>query len=266
MPRNPITAIEQHLPKGRTLPTQFEALLAADPPVSVEWNGFKHYSLKRSASKEAVPFLRLPDGGLVAFWFREPSTSTPIIHIGGHGELEVIASDFEQFLKAINMKSTGLGDFDDADPPLRISTVKGRPRRKELASLQTKLNLWFECHTSLRKPTNTTASEALRRQVVAVAEAMLRDGKSKIYDLDSTWWSMSFQIAISTKGIRITYLDYGKWYNVPLKYKLVPLVNDLLLLVKHKNRKRYELSVASYGGVSIDRDQELLIVPPDCDD
>jgi len=43
----------------------------------------------------AVPFLRRSDGGLVAFWYRgEPPC---IVYIGAHGELEVLAPDFDEF-------------------------------------------------------------------------------------------------------------------------------------------------------------------------
>jgi len=263
MPRRRVSDIERRLPVGQSLPLAFTDFLAADPPASIEWNGLKHYSLKRSASREAVPFLRLSDGGLIAFWFHEKSV--PIVHIGGHGELQVIACDFDHFLKAINTKSTGLGDLDEAEPSLRIPSVKGRPRRKELAALQREFDSWFERHSALQKPQKTTESEKLRKQVVAVAESMLRDGKSKVYDLDSEWWSMDYRITLQAENIKITYLDFGKWYSVPKKYKLIPLVTDLLAFVKRKNKKQYELSVASYGGVSIDKDTELLIVPPNSD-
>ncbi|MBW2457719.1 MAG: hypothetical protein JRI68_24660, partial [Deltaproteobacteria bacterium] len=112
MPRKSISQVRRRMPAGYELPSRFDAFMDADPPVRIEWTSFKHYDLRQSASKEAVPFIRLPDGGLVAFWLY--GSSMPIVHIGGHGELEVIAVDFEHFLKAINTKSTGLSDFDDA--------------------------------------------------------------------------------------------------------------------------------------------------------
>ncbi len=55
--------------------------------------------------KEAVPFLRLPDGAVVAFWYHSPSPA--IVLIGGHGESKVIAQDFDNFLKGIGASALG---------------------------------------------------------------------------------------------------------------------------------------------------------------
>ena len=74
---------------------------------------------------------------------------------------------------------------------------------------------------------------------------------------------MGFQIERGGDGVTITYLDFGKWYPVPAKYNLMDEVVALLKLVKNKKRRRYELSTCSAGIVSIDRDRELVLVPPD---
>ncbi len=93
--------VRRLLPNSYKLPTRFDDFLWAEPPFAVEWNDHDAFGLKRSATKEAVPFLRLSDGGLVAFWYY---TNPPaIVHIGSHGELKVIARDFDDFLKRINV-------------------------------------------------------------------------------------------------------------------------------------------------------------------
>ena len=74
---------------------------------------------------------------------------------------------------------------------------------------------------------------------------------------------MDFEIERDGENLTITFLDYGKWYPVPQKYKLVREVADLLKLIKHKKRGRYEFSVSCTGIVSIDRDRELVLVPPE---
>jgi hypothetical protein len=91
---------------------------------------------------------------------------------------------------------------------------------------------------------------------------MLSDGRSKVYNLSSTRWSLKFRIQRDGDGLAITYLDYGEWYAVPAKYKLAKEVEMLLKLVKHKRRAQYDLSTSSSGIVSIDRDRELLLMPP----
>jgi hypothetical protein len=105
--------IRQRIPEGYKLPERFDEFLQAEPPFDVEWNSLKPYDLQRSAEKEVVPFLHLPDGGLVAFWYH--ATSPAIVYISGHGELRVIARDFDNFLRGLNTRSTGLPDFAETN-------------------------------------------------------------------------------------------------------------------------------------------------------
>lgn len=253
--------VRRRIPKGCKLPARFDDFLRAKPPFAVEWNNLDAYCLKPTATKEAVPFLRLPDGGLVAFWYH--AAPPAIVHIGGHGELKVIAHDFDDFLKGIGARCSGLPDFDEADHAFRVPGVKGKPTREGLPALQERFEAWFKKHTSLQEPLATPEAEALRQRVHRIAEEMIRDGRSKVYTLSSPWWSMSFQIERTDMDLSISYLDYGKWYPVPKKYNLVQEVIALLKLTKHKNRSHYELSACSAGIVSIDRDRELLLVPPE---
>lgn len=252
--------VRRHVPRGYELPPRFDDFVRAEPPYRVEWNDLDSYSLKPTATKEAVPFLRLPDGGLVALWYCDPSPA--VVHIGAHGELQVLARDFDDFLRALAVKRSGLPDFDEANEPFRAPGVSGRPNTKELPVLQARFQDWFKRHTSLREPLTSPEAEALRQRVFQVAERMVHDGLSKVYTAASPWWSINFRVERGRKEVSVTYLDFGKWYPVPKKYRLRDEVPALLGLVLHKARSQYDLTVCSPGIVSIDRDRELLLVPP----
>jgi hypothetical protein len=254
--------IRRRVPKGRKLPGQFDDFLRAKLPFRVEWNDLDAYGLKPSATKEAVPFLRLPDGGLIALWYHAEEPA--VVHIGGHGELKVIASDFGNFLKSICARCSGLPDIDEGEESFAVPGVRGRrPNGPELPALQAKFDKWFKQRTSLLEPLSSPGAESLRQHVHKIAKDMIRDGRSKVYTLSSPWWSMDFQIQRDGEDLSITYLDFGKWYPVASKYKLAEEVVALLKLVKNKNRHRYELSTCRAGIVSIDRDRELVLVPPE---
>src|SRR5829696_6550879 len=107
--------VRKRVPEGRKLPARFDDFVQAEPPYAVEWNNLDAYCLKRSATKEAVPFLRLPDGGLVALWYHTESPA--VVHIGAHGERGVLTHSFDDFLKALNARKSGLPDFDDTPNP-----------------------------------------------------------------------------------------------------------------------------------------------------
>jgi hypothetical protein len=251
--------IRQRIPEGYELPASFEVFLNAKPPIAVEWNDLDAFCLKQSATKEAVPFLRLSDGGVIAFWF--VAQSPAIVHLGSEGELDVIARDFEEFLKAINARCSGLYDFDEASHAFRVPDVMGNPSAEELPALQVKFDIWFKTHTSLQDPLTTAEGEALRLRILQIAREMIRDGCSKVYKLDSPWWSMDFQIERTDTGLVITYRDYGQWYPVDEKYKLAQEVVALLNLVEDRNRKHYTLSASRSGNVSVNRERMLLLVP-----
>ena len=251
--------IRSRVPKGHSLPDSFEDFLRAKLRLRIEWNDLDAYSLKPSALEQAVPFIRLRDGGLIALWYHV--TKPAVVHIGGHGELSVIASNFDNFLKAIKAKCTGLSDLDAYRENLNDVAIHGKPSRAGLSTLQKKFDHWFKQHTSLLEPLQTSEAELLRQRLVNIAEEMIGDGRSRVYTL-SYPWSMNFRIDRERNDISITYLDYGNWYPVPQEYELVEAAVKLLRLVKDKTKVRYELCILKAGIVSVDRDRELLLVPP----
>ena len=128
----------RRVPKGRKLPPRFEDFLRAKLPFRVEWNNLDAYGLKSSATKEALPFLRMPDGGLVALWYH--AAEPAVVHIGGHGELKVVASDFDNFLKGIGARCSGLPDLDGGEESFSFPGVRGRPNGAALPALQEKFD------------------------------------------------------------------------------------------------------------------------------
>ncbi|HJT35142.1 MAG TPA: hypothetical protein VJ783_24160 [Pirellulales bacterium] len=253
--------IRRRVPNGRMLPARFGDLLRAELQFRVEWNALDDYGLKPSAMNDAVPFLRLPDGGVVALWYH--SVEPAIVHIGAYGELQVIASNFENFLSGIEMRCCGLPDIDEGEASYSVPGVCGRPDLAGLPALQEKFDKWFKQHTSLLEPFVSRETELLRKRLLRIAEDMIRDGCSKVYTLSSPWWSMDFRIERDDEELSITYLDFGEWYRVPTKYKIGGVIEALLSLAKNKKLRQYEVSICSAGIVSIDRDRELVLVPPD---
>jgi hypothetical protein len=253
--------VRRRVPKGRKLPARFDDFLRAKLPFRVEWNDLDAYGLKPSATMEAVPFLRLPDGGLVALWYH--AAEPAVVHIGGHGELKVVASDFDNFLRGIGARCSGLPDIDEGEESFYVPGVRGKPNGARVASLQEKFDKWFKQHTSLLEPHRSPETEALRQRVHKIAENMIRDGRSSVYTPSSPWWSMSFRIERVGDDLSITYLDYGEWHSLPTGYELAEEIAALFKLVKNKERLRYELTACSAGIVSIDRDRELILVPPE---
>jgi hypothetical protein len=255
--------VRLRVPEGCKLPAPFDEFVRAGPPFCVEWTELDDFGLKQSAMKEALPFLRLSDGGLVVLWYH--AVEPAVVHLGSEGERKVVACDFDNFLKGVTARKSGVPDIDSGEQDFSVPGIDGGPDAAELPALQDRFDKWFKQHTSLLEPLATPAAEALRQRVHNIAEDMLEDGCSKVYTRSSSWWSMNFRIERDGDDLSITYLDFGKWYPVPDKYKLAEDVAALLTLVKNKEKRRYELLICCAGIVSIDGDRELLLVSPLCD-
>lgn len=255
--------VRRRVPAGCKLPARFDDFLRSGLPVAVEWNDLSDYALKETATKETVPFLRLAKGGLVAFWFGQAPPA--VVSIDTRGELRVIARDFDDFLRSLHGRCTGLSEFDEAEPPLRVPGMEsdGVPNRESLAALQASLDAWRKKHTVLQEPLRTPDAEELRRRVHRIAETMIADGYSTGDASSSPWWSLTFRIKCDGEGLTVAYLNAGEWYPVPKKYELEREVAELLDLVRHKGRDEYELSTCSAGIVSVDSDRELVLIPLD---
>jgi hypothetical protein len=79
--------------------------------------------------------------------------------------LKVLARDFDDFLKAIAARESGLPDFDEGEPTFHVPGVEGEPKREGLGALQQEFEEWFKKHTSLLEPYQSPETEALRQRV-----------------------------------------------------------------------------------------------------
>lgn len=224
-----------------------------------------------------------PDGSILALWLyagTDPSRA-PVVHLGsegGHGK--VIADNIRDFLVLFGIGYSELG-IDDLSKPA-VEPESAALLRKWLAAEfaircpETGITLvqraqachpdfarWVH-HAEKRTITRGVAeAEVLRQRIYRIAEAMIRDGRSKVYTLSSSWWSMDFKVERDGDELSITYLDYGKWYPVPAKYKLVEAAAALLEFLKNKGRRQYELSACITGSVSVGPHKQLVLIPPE---
>ena len=256
-----IDLIERKVPEGCKLPTGFKAFLAADIPVRVAWNGLEPYGFCKSAEQEMVPFIAIADGSIVALWY---SVKPPaVVLIDGHGEPpQVLATDFPNFLRSISASKTGVSDIDLDCAEISIPRYNAKPSRAGRAALQRKLVQWSNNFSAMVEPSQSDKSDDLRVKIHQTVSKMIRDGLSKVYTPDHSW-TMNLRIQRKRDGLKIEYLDYGKWYDVPKKYKFERHASDLLSLVKNSKPRKYDLAVTYYGLVSVDRDKQLLLMPPD---
>jgi hypothetical protein len=256
---NTINRIRRKLPADARLPNEFEILAATKLPLKIAWSSLRAYGLSKTAEKVLIPFLQLADGGLVAFWY---VVSPPaVVYIDSHGDpARIIAKDLSNFLRSISHSRTGIADIDEDCADISITGYEAKPSRSGLTALQKKLNAWCESNSALQPPSNTKESERLRKRIHKVASQMVREGLSKVYKSRSEW-SMSFEIQRTRSDFAVRYLDYGKWYDVPVHYGIESLVREMYALIKNPTIRKCALDVTKDGLVSVDRDRQLLLTP-----
>jgi hypothetical protein len=256
-----IERLKRKLSTERNLPVEFDVVASSDLPLTIAWSSLKPYGLNKSAELEMVPFIHVADGSLVAIWFAIDPPA--IVVLGAHGERpRIVAKDFPNFLRSISASQTGVPDIDEDCADISIPLYTARPSRAGITALQKKLDAWSQENSSLEQPRKGRGSEALRKCLHKVVKQMIRDGLSRIYTARHYHWHINFEIKRKRSGLQVQYLDYGKWYDVPTRYELRSIVEELLALVKNPKLRKYQLVVSKDGIVSVDKDRQLILVPP----
>ena len=286
--------IEAEFPPGVKMPPELRRLCdfldGTDYPISgymrlgPEAEVFKAWFGDGSdAWRQLAGFGSGPDGSRLALWlYAGTDTATaPVVHLGSEGNrLMVLADNFRDFLVLFGIGYGELGFDDLSKPP---AEPKSAARLREWLAAEFGIHCpatgialiqraqtrhpdfaqWVQAAEERTVTRGEPEAEALRQRVHRIAEDMIRDGRSRVYTLSSPWWSMDFKIERAGDDLSITYLDFGEWYPVPPKYKLVKEAAALLKFVKNKERRRYELSTCIAGIVSVGPNRELVLVPPE---
>lgn len=247
--------IRKELAKGKSLPKNFDAFIAAEPQLPIEYSDLSEFRLKPDGLWEALPFLKTPGGEHLALWYH--ASEPAVILFGKEGVVKVVALNFDEFLKGAACGLTGVAAVDHCNPRIRVPGITGKPATAGLADLQRKLDQWWELRREMRKP--QTEHDEVRRRVMAAFKVMENDGL--LEDTMLGYFKGKFRITRTGKGTQVAIGDGKKFSPLAAKYKFEPIVDELLQLVINKNRPAYEMTVTGKGLVSIDRDHELLLRP-----
>ncbi len=257
-------SIARRLPKGTGLPAPFAAFARAAAAADTTSGGYFHVgwrdptTLTPSAIARAlVPFVVLGDGGVVAFWIHGEGR-LPIVHHDSEGGRRIVAVDLADFVGRLARRATGIAELDDALTPIVVPGA--RPRAAPLAATQRA----FEQAARAADPQPAAGHDldALRRALVALGAAMVAAGACNVHDSPRAWKQRFKAVRVGNTGWAFSYLRFGEQRRVPKKYGLEPRWLELLPHCKHPQHTSFDLLVSSSGLVSVDRDQQLLLVPP----
>ena len=114
---------------GARLPAELTrfARAAASTPLENVWFHVittvpRDLGVDATTAKTLVPFLRLGDGGFVAFW--RHGRTMPIVHFDSEGGHELVAAELTDFLRRVARQCSGVPDLDDGATALRVPGVR----------------------------------------------------------------------------------------------------------------------------------------------
>lgn len=263
-----LAAISKRLAKGVQMPAEFPAFVS----LVTSPEGPRHDALRvgwsdptgllnvdKSAAAELVPFLKLADGGGVAFW--KDGEHQHIVVYDSEGGFEVVAMDFRDFLARLGKPTNDFRELIELDVDLDTSQLIPHTIPKPVpVELNRKLTAWVESHSLSAPKLKSAEGEDLRKKLVETAQSMVRDGLSKVSKPQSVYWKMDLLLVKRGENWGATYLDFGKWYDLPTKYQLIELLPALLPLMKSR-KARYALSIMKSGEVFADGGNELALEP-----
>jgi hypothetical protein len=263
-----LAAISKRLPKGMQLPAEFPAFVSlvtspkspSDDALRVGWSDpTQLLNLDKSAAAGFFPFLKLADGGGVAFWKDGEHQRIAIYDSeGGH---EVLALDFGDFLARLGKPTEAFRERVELDVDIDTSKLIPHTTPDPVpAALNRKLTAWVESHSLSAPILKSADGETLRAKLVAMAHSMLVDGLSKVNKAQDFFWKLDLLLVKRGEQWQATYLNFGKWYELPAKYGLIELLPELLPLMKSR-RARYTLVIMKSGEVFVDGGNELALEP-----
>jgi hypothetical protein len=264
-----INVIATKFPSNFKLPKSFyefeqqlsNSILSNEGFVYFENSKIENLYIDEESTKNLVPFLKIGDGGIIAFWLKEDNYF-PIVYLGTEGQIEVCAESFEKFIVAIKIRKINIDDFSyDAEFIDNLKCEQTNYSDDLVKELSVEFKAYMKNHSTQLDPFVNSETEIMRLQIYKKVIRMLQNGLSKVYNENSTWWSMDFAIKITDGKINVEYLDYGKMYKLPSKYRLENDIEKLRKYFKHFEVKKFEIKVWCKGGISINNDTELLLVP-----
>ncbi len=285
--------IEAEFPPGVTMPAELRQLCDylddTGYPISglmklrPEGNALKHwFGDGTDAWCQLAGFGADSTGSPLALWlYAGPDTSkAPVVSLGSEGDKTVVlANNIRDFLMLFGIGYDDLGAANLNQPPTNPDSAAdlrdwlaakfgihcpetgiavaehGRSRHPDFAQ-------WVEDAVESTITRDEPEAEALRQRVFAVAEDMIRDGRSQVYQVSSAWWSMDFKVVRYRNQLLLDYRDRGKWHPMPEQYEIDEVVARLLQFVRNKERDHYEVSVVCSGHVTVGPYRELVLVPP----
>ena len=243
-----LASLKKKLPDSTPLPKSFWALI--DRCRVAQRGDWGWFSIKYSSPKallgfdpkaSLIPFLSLPDGGLVALWFG-PKQSNAIAWIGHDGDAKIVGASWTDFLARWSVKKSKVPDLDDQ---LSEEFPKFKGVAKRFVPLQAKrkeFNQWLKTHAE-DTHVDEDVSERIRRTLFRLVKKHL-DKPSSGYS------SCQLSVTCTSRSFKVD------WYCFPPKpyaeaERLRPVLEELVQMLG-RSLKKSDITIDNDGCVFVE--------------
>jgi hypothetical protein len=247
-----LRSIERRLPAGFRLPESFRRF--ADACRKRRAGELGYFAIKGGDPSEfgidvgeaIAPFFRLPDGGMVGFWFERASAPPAIVHLGSEGERRLVALSWDHFLAKLAARKTGVPDVDNRDVkafPYALPKIAA----PAVGAARTRFETWMKAREPQPERFDAKAEEAIRAELVQVLKQTRQLTESSAgATLIATFTAKKYDVAWYDRGLK----------PCPLAAKLRPALTRLRDGLG-RDLKNSQISVWPEGRVFFEKNTEL---------
>ncbi|TWU40020.1 hypothetical protein Q31b_33460 [Novipirellula aureliae] len=256
-----VRGIERRVPSGFRLPAAFKMFVDVCRQSQLGDSGW--FAVKYTAPSDLlgfdpenrfVPFLRLGDGGFVAFWF-QTRNSPAIIHCDSEGNASVAGVNFADFLLRLTRRKTTVPDLDDREVDKSPSFKRLPKRMAPLANKRKELNAWLDANhpevTSTDDESEAIRQELHRALTTDMAASIRKSEKLLRYELaedDDFHSSVDMIVHLTSRSYKVTTIGGLPF---PRPQRLRKVLDRLVAWLGHP-LKSCKISLWSDGRVWVD--------------
>ena len=210
------------------------------------WFGIKHSSPKAllgfDPKSALVPFLSLPDGGLIAFWFG-PKRSVAIASIGHDGDAKLVGASWTDFLSRWSAKKTKVPDLEDRELK-EFPRIKGVARSStSLQAKQREFKKWLKRNGSEESRVDEEVSERIRHDLCRLV-------KKHIKVLSSGYGRRSLSVTCTSRSYQVNWTCTPP-QPCPEAERLRPVIDELVQLLG-RSLKKSDITIINDGRIFVE--------------
>jgi hypothetical protein len=246
-----LRSVERQLPKGFRLPDSFRRF--ADACRKCRPGDLGYFAIKGGKPSELgfevdgaiAPFIGLPDGGMVGFWFDRPAAPA-VVHLGSEGERRLLALSWDQFLAKLAAGKTGVYDLDDHEAKT-FPYALPKTADPALGAARKRFEKWMKAREPQPERFDAKAEEEIRAELFKVLGATRQLTESRA--------GAQLVVTYTSKKYQVDWYDFGL-KPCPLAAALRPALTRLRDGVGRELLKS-EISVWPEGRVFFEKNTEL---------